>query len=80
MLIGSLFIQVNAARLDGYRIEDRLNPILHKGIRIWPIERDTFDWSKARKLSAENVLHLGVSMDLLMAHPNTKWGGMDIPR
>ncbi|MDQ2632371.1 MAG: hypothetical protein M3Y78_01395 [Pseudomonadota bacterium] len=79
LLIGRLFIQVNAARLDDFSIEDRLIPILYSGIRIWPIERPAFNWSETRTLTANDVFRISGALNALVSHSQVKWGGMEVP-
>ena len=73
LIIGALAIHVNAARLDGWRTEDELKPALHAGIRIWPIEREIFEWSTSRCLGAQSIGNLANSLDVLIVQPRVVW-------
>lgn len=79
MIVGSLVIHVNAAHVDNFRLEDRINLDLHEGIKLWPISRDSFEWADIRSLSAHDIGVLAGSFEELTAHPKVAWGGNIIP-
>lgn len=73
LIIGRMVFHINAARIDDLAIEDFLNPALYNGIRIWPIEREHFEWSSTRSLGAQAIANLANSMKALFKAPNVRW-------
>lgn len=65
-LIGRTMIHVNAARLEGFQIEDRFSmPIVQKHMRIFPQLAPRRKWPGMAILSAEQVRVLSNSLEII---------------
>jgi hypothetical protein len=73
LVLGRMVFHVNAVHVDDLVVEDFLNPALHNGIRIWPIEREHFEWTSTRSLGAQDIANLANSMKALFKSPNVRW-------
>lgn len=78
-LMGRLFVHVNAARLDGFFIEDRiLIPIVHDEMRIWPLQHPAFKFPRGPILSDFELGQVSDSWNAIANSERTIWGG-DLP-
>lgn len=78
VILGSAMLHINAANVDGFRIEDRLNMPKVVERRIWPPNISPLSWPAAPILTNDQMRDLAYSMERISALPQVKWGG-DIP-
>lgn len=79
VILGSAMLHMNAARVDGFRIEDRLHMPKVAERRIWPPDITPLSWPARPVLTCDQMRELAYAMDRIMALPEAKWGG-DLPQ
>ena len=78
ILLGHAFIHINAARLEGFYIEDLVEiPLVHKHMRLWPLTGDRRKWPGKAVLNASQVRDLANSWEI--AVQKAGWAG-NVPR
>lgn len=75
VILGSAMLHINAAHVDGFRIEDRLNMPKVVERRIWPPNVVPLSWPAAPILNNDQMRNLAYSMERITALPQVKWGG-----
>lgn len=75
VILGSAMLHINAARVDGFRIEDRLFMPAVVSRRIWPPNFTTLTWPASPVLTCDQMRELAYSIKRLTALPEVKWGG-----
>jgi hypothetical protein len=79
-LAGRLVVHVNASRIDGFNIEDRIKiPAVHEEMRIWPLVRTRFHWPAGPTLTDADLAFLFSSWSRALAGEGIVWGGDNIP-
>jgi len=79
VIFGSAMLHINAARVDGFRIEDRLHMPKVVERRIWPPNITPLSWPATPVLTCDQMRELAYAMERIMALPEAKWGG-DLPQ
>lgn len=75
-LLGRAFIHVNAARVEGFAIEDRFKmPIVHKHMRLWPLTGDRRKWPGVGTLSFDQLRVLSASWEIIASSTQARWAG-----
>lgn len=78
-LAGRMFAHVNAARIDGFDIEDRVKVVfVHDFMRLWPMQRFDFNFPEGLLLGDAELRQLSNSWAALRDSPHMAWGG-DLP-
>jgi len=75
VILGSAMLHINAARVDGFKIEDNLNMPAVVARRIWPPNIVPLTWPADPILSGDQMRDLAYGMDKITALPRAKWGG-----
>lgn len=75
VILGSAMLHVNAARVDGFSIEDNLDMPAVVSRRIWPPNIVPLTWPDDPILTADQMRDLAYAMDKIMAQPRANWGG-----
>lgn len=75
VILGSVFLYINAARVDNFRIEDWLPMPAVEAFRIWPTNRIPLSWPSLPVLTCKQIGDLAHSMDLISSLPQVRWGG-----
>ena len=75
VILGSVMLHINAARLDGFRIEDFLTMPAIMSRRIWPPNIAPLTWPSAPILTNDQMQALAYSIERISEQPNVKWGG-----
>jgi hypothetical protein len=78
VILGSVMLHINAARVDGFMIENNLNMPAVVGRRIWPPNVTPLTWPGDPVLTCDQMRDLAYAMDKIMALPRANWGG-DLP-
>lgn len=78
VIFGSAMLHINAAPVDGFQIEDRLNMPKVVARRIWPPNVAPLTWPDDPVLTCDQMRDLAYAMDKIMALPEAKWGD-DLP-
>ena len=75
-LAGRMFSHVNAARIDGFDIEDRVKiPFVHDYMRLWPMQRFTFNFPEGMLIGDGELQAMSNSWQALRQSPHMAWGG-----
>ena len=75
VILGSAMLYINAARVDGFRVEDRLNMPSVVKLRIWPPNVAPLTWPAEPILTCDQMRNLAFTMEKIMALPEVKWAG-----
>jgi len=78
VILGSIMLHVNAARVDNFRIEDRLSMPAVEALRIWPLNRAPLTWPSPPVLTCEQMGEIAYSMERIAVLPEVRWA--DLPR
>lgn len=78
VILGSAMLHINAARVDGFMIENNLNMPAVVGRRIWPPNVTPLTWPADPVISCDQMRDLAYAMEKIMALPRANWGG-DLP-
>lgn len=79
IFLGKTFVYVNAARIDGFDLEDRIHiPLIHEKLRIWPPQSVVFELPTADLASPQTLVKLSETWERFFNHPKVLWGG-DLP-
>lgn len=78
VILGSAMLHVNAARVDGFSIENNLDMPAVVSRRIWPPNIVPLTWPDDPILTGDQMRELAYAMDKIMAQPRANWGG-DLP-
>lgn len=78
IILGSAMLFVTAARVYGFRVEDRLHMPVVVGRRIWPPNVAPLEWPGDPILTNDQMRRLAYCMETIAALPQVRWGG-DIP-
>lgn len=75
-LMGKAFVHIDAARVEGFKIEDLVNmPIVHKYMRVWPPTGTRRKWPGAPVLTFDQVKTLSSSWEAIATSTPALWGG-----
>jgi len=75
-LVGKAFVHINAARVDGFDIEDRFSmPLVQKHMRIWPPSHDRRKWPGGAILNPDQIRVLSNSWQTIAQSKRAVWGG-----
>jgi hypothetical protein len=78
VILGNAMLLINAARVDGFQIEDRLFMPDVVSRRIWPPNVTPLTWPSPPILTSDQMRALAYSMERVSEQPQVKWGG-DLP-
>ena len=75
IILGNSMIHVNAARVDGFRIEDNVTMPRVIARQIWPPNTAPLTWPAEPILTCDQMRSLAYTMEDIMADPKAKYGG-----
>jgi hypothetical protein len=74
VLMGRLFIHLNAARVDGFEIESALHITrVWDECRIWPRPNSSLTWPHRPLLDDNGLSMVGNALDIIMSSGKVKW-------
>lgn len=72
--MGKALVHVNAARVEGFAIEDRFQmPLVHKDMRFWPPSHSRIKWPGKSVLHFEQIRALANSWAIIAQSNSTLW-------
>jgi len=75
VILGSVMLYVNAARIDDFSIEQYIDMPAVIALRIWPPNVVPLSWPTKPFLNNQQMYQLAYSMDRIAAQPQVRWGG-----
>ncbi len=72
--VGRCFFHINADRIEGFRIEDRVNVVpVWDTSRFWPIQRPIRNWPHRPALNEDGIMFVMNCLQRYIDASNTVW-------